>query len=220
MNDCLMTIICNKIEWLKLLEIGIQGCLAWCAYQALSAWKQEYLDKKKIDLAEDIIIQMGIIRDLLQVVRNGMAYGNETDEILQELKKQKQEGVNVEINEDKLYFLVPSWRLTKNHDTINSFLKLRYKAEVYWGKPCSELFGNIEGIILQIKTACRFLYSGKDEKNLAKYSNVIWRNYLQPDEIDKQIEDIYAELKSNLEPLYIYKRSEWNKLHKEGKKDE
>lgn len=209
MINCVITLLYNKIEWFKLLGVGAQMCLAGCAYMALSTWRREHLDKKKIDLAEEIVIQMGIIRDLLHWVRNGFAYNSETDEILQDLKNQKEQGVAVKINGNILFYLVPSWRLTKNNEKISSFLNLRYKADIYWGEPCLKLFDRIDGIIFQIKNACRFLYTGKNEKKTDYYTDIIWSDYTDNDKINRELDEIYEEFKSNLEPLYLYKRTAW-----------
>ena len=189
----------NWVDWgelvVSILQIFI-GCLTlYFAYSALSTWKKEFLGKKEIELAEEVVIRMGILKDILEQVRNGFTFKGETDEVEQELSQQTENGKIQQIHKNRLFYLVPVLRLQKNNKEIQSFLELKYKAEVYWSDSYSNLFDEIKSIVISIHSAAKILYGDRAGSKKEEYENTIW--LMPDDQISKKVNSIYEQFKSN-----------------------
>ena len=64
----------------------------YIAYNALQTWKKEFIGKKKIDLACDIVEQACNMQDIINYARSRLSLLSEQNELREELKKD-----NVEI---------------------------------------------------------------------------------------------------------------------------
>ena len=195
-------IIMNEPNWVDWGELGVSilqiviGCLTlYFAYSALSTWKKEFLGKKEIELAEEVVIRMGILKDILEQVRNGFTFKGETDEVEQELSQQTENGKIQQIHKDRLFYLVPVLKKKKNNKEIQSFLELKYKAEVYWSDSYSNLFDEIKSIVISIHSAAKNLYGDHAGSKKEEYENTIW--IMPDDQISKKVNSIYEQFKSN-----------------------
>lgn len=195
-------IIMNEPNWfdwgqfgVSILQILISCATLYFAYSALSTWKKEFLGKKEIELAEDVVIKMGVLKDILEQVRNGFSFKGETEEIEQELSQQTEKGKTQEIHKERLFYLVPILRLQKSNQDIQNFMELEYKAEVYWSDSYANLFDEVKSIIINIRSASKNLYGDHAGSKKEEYENMIW---IKPDDpISKKIDDIYNEFKLN-----------------------
>lgn len=195
-------IITNEPSWVdwgqlgvSILQILIGVVTLYFAYSALSTWKKEFLGKREIELAEEVVIKMGILKDILEQVRNGFTFKGETDEVEQELSQQTENGKIQQIHKDRLFYLVPVLRLQKNNRDIQSFLELKYKAEVYWSDSYGNLFDEIKSIVISIHSAAKLLYGDHAGSKKEEYENTIWT--MPDDQISKKVNLIYEQFKSN-----------------------
>ena len=112
-----------------ILTLIIAGAGVWVAWNALKTWKKEFIGKKKIDLACDIVEQACNMKDLINQIRRPEYLPSELEEIRKELKER-----NIEIKEDKIFYLIPKYRMRKHREEIEKFLRLGNKAQLYWDK--------------------------------------------------------------------------------------
>ncbi|GAB1401721.1 hypothetical protein MASR1M68_06320 [Elusimicrobiota bacterium] len=185
--------------------------MLWIAWKALDVWKREFVGKKKIDLACEIIEKVCSVQDIIIGARSQLSFSTEKDKILEELNKQG----NKEIYTDKIHYLLPKYRIQQNLDTINEFLKLKNKAQLYWNKDIIKSFNEINRIIDKICIYSQELYIDKNmpKKYLDQYKKVIYEQY-DNDEIYLQVQKIVDEFKLNLEPLYKDRLAKWEKFNK------
>jgi len=200
--------IFNIVKEVVLLIVSIVG--VWFAGNALYTWKKEFIGKKKIDLACDIVEQVCNMQDLINHARIPVSFVSEQKEIKEELKKD-----DVEIKENKLFYLVAKHRILKHREEIEKFFSLRNKAQLYWNKEILDLFEKLNFVFQLINDASETLYSTLMQKNdVEKAKKIIFNSYEKNDEIVNKVQKIVDEFKLNLEPLYKDRLTTWKKLSK------
>ena len=200
--------IFNIVKEVVLLIVSIVG--VWFAGNALYTWKKEFIGKKKIDLACDIVEQACNMKDLINHVRYPMYLPSELEEIRKELKED-----NVEIKENKIFFLVPKHRVIKHREEMESFLKLRNKAQLYWNKEILELFMKLSNIFRDIMDTSESLYSKNMPQDMVLVAKrIAFDTCKDEDEIVIKVQKIVDEFKLNLEPLYKDRLTKWKKINK------
>ena len=192
------------------VSLVIMGAGIVIAGMALYTWKKEFIGKKKIDLACDIVEQACNIKDIIDYARSPLSLFSEQSEIKEELKKD-----NVEIKERKIFYLIPKYRLRKNREKIETFLSLRNKAQLYWDKEILSLFGRLHRIIQDILNTSESLYSQiMPEEAILIAKKIAFDSCNETDEIKIKVQKIIDEFKLNLEPLYKDRLTKWKKKDK------
>ncbi|MBL6664633.1 MAG: hypothetical protein ISQ34_02185 [Rickettsiales bacterium] len=177
---------------------------------ALKTWKDEYIGKKKIELASDIVENACNVQDLMLYIRSGSTFGYESDKIKKDLKE---EIGDFKLKENKVHYLVPHYRIAENHEKIMRFMQLKNKAQIYWEEDVVQLFGKMNQIINRIDLSSKHLYQfDLDKDQRQKNENDIW-NMGEEDKISLEVSAIVEELKFNLEPLYKDKKIKWKKIN-------
>ena len=190
------------------LSLVIMGAGVIIAGMALYTWKKEFIGKKKIDLACDIVEQVCNMKDLINQIRRPEYLPSELEEIRKELKER-----NIEIKEDKIFYLIPKYRMRKHREEIKSFLRLGNKAQLYWDKEILNLFIKLSNVFRDIMDTSESLYSKSMPKDVVYVAKRIsFDNFKDNDEIYVEVQKIVEEFKLNLEPLYKDRLTKWKKL--------
>lgn len=193
----------------EILTLIIAGAGVVIAGMALHTWKKEFIGKKKIDLACDIVEQICNIQDIIRYARNPAFFTSESNKITKDFNKDKEE-----FKENKIHYLAAKYRFYNKKEEINDFFKLRNKAQLYWDKNILNLFNNLNEIIVSINTAAELLYESNDLdfKSRVEFEKKIWWNFQKDDEIERNVQKIVDEFKLNLKDFYEYKLTKWKKL--------
>ena len=180
----------------------------YVAYKALETWKKEFIGKKKIDLACDIIEQVCNIQDIIRHARNPVLSIGESNEIIKDLTIN-----NEEIKENKLCCFAVKYRLNNKKEEIYNFFKLRNKAQLYWDDDILDLFNKLNKIITSIIAAAEYLYEYVDLDPEMKKAceSKIWSD-LDNNKIDLAVQKIVDEFKLNLRESYKERITKWKKL--------
>lgn len=193
-----------------ILTLIIAGAGVVIAGMALYTWKKEFIGKKKIDLACDILEQACNMKDLINHIRYPMYLPSELEEIRKELKED-----NVEIKENKIFYLVAKHRVRKHREEMEAFLKLRNKAQLYWNKDILKLFIEISNIFRDIMETSESLYSKNMPQDMILVAKrIAFDTCKDNDEIANKVQKIVDEFKLNLEPLYKDRLTKWKKKDK------
>ncbi len=176
---------------------------------ALNTWKREFVGKKKIDLACEIMEKACNVQDIIIGARSQLSFSTETDKILEELNKQETKAIYT----DKIHFLLPKYRIQQNLNTINDFLKLKNKAQLYWNKDVIKSFNEINELLNKICFYSLDLYIDKNlpKKYLDEYKKIVFEQY-ENDDVSLKVQKIIDEFKLNLEPLYKDRLDSWKKI--------
>lgn len=187
---------------------------------ALYTWKREFIGKKKIELAAEIMHAVYDIQDLYLGVRMPMISQTEHDEVLEWIKTEAAAHPGkADVYPDRINHLVPHQRLTKQQAVIERLRKLQNQAYMYWGKEIMLSILRLTDYNCKIMKASKDLYYGKDTPEYRPLYDLIFcktkDGKVDPDDkVNKAINDIVEEFKRNLEPLYKDKQSKWtSQLH-------
>lgn len=182
---------------------------------ALYTWKREFIGKKKIELAAEIMHAVYDIQDLYLGVRMPMIAQTEHDEVLEWIKTEAATHPGkADVYPDRINHLVPHQRLIKQQDVIERLRKLQNQAYMYWGKEIMLAILKLTNFNFKIMLASKDLYYGKDTPEYRPLYDFIFCEMkdgkVNPDDkVNKDINNIVEEFKRNLEPLYMDKRSKW-----------
>jgi hypothetical protein len=193
----------------EILTLIIAGAGVIIAGMALYTWRKEFIGKKKIDLACDIVEQACNMQDLIFYIRSKYCYPREAKEAIEILKKD-----NNTIKEENIYRLIASYRVYEKKEEINKFIKLRNKAQLYWDRNILDLFQELKTVIFFIRDSSYNYYS-KDvlsKEETEYYNGIIFYLGDKNDKIANKVQKIVDEFKLNLEPLYKDRLTKWKKL--------
>lgn len=182
------------------------------AGMALYAWKREFIGKKKIELAAEIMRAVYDIQDLYIGVRMPMIAQVEHDEALEWIKAETAvHPGKADVYPERVNHLVPHQRLIKQQDIIERLRALQNQAYMYWGKEIILAMLKLTSYNSMIMQASKNLYYGDDTEKYRPLYDIIFCEK-EDDKINKEINDIVEEFRRNLEPLYMDKRSKWKTL--------
>lgn len=185
------------------------------ALLALCTWKQEFNGKKKIELAAKIMYYVYEIQDLFINIRLPIIIRAELNEALEWIKNEnKKYPDNSSVYPERVKYLVPHLRLSKQQKIIDNFRALQNQAYMYWGKEIITAFIKLTSYNLKIMQASKDLYYGKDTIEYKQlYKTIFYEiedNQINPyDEVNMEIDAIVEEFRYNLEQLYKNKRTKW-----------
>ena len=179
------------------------------AGMALYAWKREFIGKKKIELAAEIMRAVYDIQDLYIGVRMPMIAKVEHDEALEWIKVEAAAHPgNADVYPERVNHLVPHQRLIKQQDVSEKLRSLQNQAYMYWGKEIIIAILKLTEYNFRIMQASKDLYYGKDTPEYRPLYDFIFCEK-ENDQVNTDINNIVEEFRRNLEPLYMDKRSKW-----------
>lgn len=185
------------------------------AGMALYTWKREFIGKKKIELAAEIMRAVYDIQDLYIGVRMPMIAKVEYDEALEWIKTEAAAHPgNADVYPARINHLVPHQRLIKQQDIIEKLRSLQNQAYMYWGKEIIIAILKLTDYNFKIMQASKDLYYGKDTIEYKQlYKTIFYEiedDQINPyDEVNMEIDAIVEEFRYNLEQLYKNKRTKW-----------
>lgn len=196
---------------LSLILIAISlFAIAYILSRFLSIWNRELKYQKKVLLASRIMETVYDIENIISKIRDPFYFPSEEEEILQSINKYHY----LPLNEEKIKYLVPFYRIKKYQCAIDNFKKLRWQAQLYWKDEVLVLFKNLLDIIERIESSSKTLYEySLPKEEVDKIIKNIW-NTKELDVITPQVQTIVKEFKINLEKLYKPKRKVWKQIKK------
>lgn len=172
----------------------------------VDAWRREFVGKRRIELAEDILALFYEARDTIRYIRNPMSSSDESSSRQHAPNELPQETQAL----DRAY--VAFARYEQNREVFNRLHSLRYRVMARFSPAASEPFNILNDSIGKIFSAARLLgrvyWRHEDrqfrteeqmethQSNMEKYEAVFWEGYGDVDPIspaiDKAIQDIEA----------------------------
>ena len=190
-----------------ILTLIIAGAGVIIAGMALYTWRKEFIGKKKIDLACDIVEQVCNMQNFINYIRNPICDFSEKEQIIEQLSKE-----NEEINRNKVIYLIPRMRMHKFKKDIEKFFALKNKAQLYWNKEIVDLFYELNNIFQSIYDYSEYLYTQlMPQDTINKATKIIFYSK-DNDEIVVKVQKIVDEFKLNLEKFYKDRLIKWKKL--------
>ena len=185
------------------------------AGMALYAWKRDFIGKKKIELAAEIMEAVYEIQDAFIYARCPAIAQPEIDEAIRWINAEKaKHPETTDVYPKRITYLIPHRRLEEKQKVINKFRTLQNKAYMYWGKDMYIAFVKLTDFNQKIMRASKNLYYGEDTPEYKPLYDLIFCDMkdgkiMSDDKVNKEINEIVEEFRRNLEPLYIDKRIKW-----------
>lgn len=207
--------IANIVTALATLGMAVVGGFA------IYTWRKEFIGKKKIELAAEIMTTVMGFQDILINARIEITVPMELDEVkkwLEEVNLKKQNIQNVilwPIYLDRLRCLLPIHRLNKSAEMTDSFAAILNKSLIYFGEDLYRLLVELHSFLSKIRHASEMLYENPESIELQQIA--LTQNVNDP--TSKRIFAIGDEIRFNLEKIYKDQQTKWKKL-KVGSKDE
>jgi hypothetical protein len=182
---------------------------AWTAIYGLNAWRSEFLGKKRIDLAEDVLVRFYEARDVIRVIRNPFGFVGEG--------RSRQAGENEGPDEKRILdnAYVVFERYESHRELFNQLGSLKYRFTAQFGADAARPFDELSGIVNEVFISARMLsYYWKDQgrrqwrtdeqfqrhlTEMRKQEQVFWETG-QGDEISKRVNDVVNEDRRDLQP--------------------
>ena len=205
MNDAIITVA----DVTQSISIII-AC--WTAVAGIGAWRREFVGKRRIQLAEDVLEAFFKVRDAISNIRNPFSAGNEGS-------SRKQGNIETAATTELLnraYIVVE--RYQKNEDAFRNFGLLKYRFMATFGKDAEAIFTQLEQTVNKIFVSARMLGSHywprqgrvqmteqEFEKHLSEMHNheaIFWDLHDGKDQIQKDLDEILGKLERVTAPVF------------------
>ena len=179
---------------------------AWVVIIGVNAWRREYIGKRRLELAEEVLALFYEARDVISYIRNPFGFGGEgstRNAAPNESPEEKQ------IN-DNAYVVFE--RYNKRQDLFNKLYSMRYRYMAQFGKDSAKPFDDLHKIVNEIFASARMLSHywkqqghlnrktdeeiKKDLKELRKYEAIFWEMRSDEDPIIPRLDAVISHIEA------------------------
>lgn len=179
---------------------------------ALHTWRKEFIGKRKIELACQIMKSVYDVQDAILYARIGRISELDIKEVEKWVNSEKlRDPEHMGVFPDRYFAWVPHRRLAERQDKIENLQNVMNDACLYWGLELMQLICELSGYTLKIRTAAKDLYYNDTHQDPNMLQNILFSN-ASNDNINKRVNEIVKEIQVNLEPIYKDQQVEWKKL--------
>lgn len=198
-----------------LVQIGqaiaiIAAC--WAIISGVGAWKREFIGKRKIELAEEVLATFFEIKDVIATIRNPFSSNSESK------SREKGEHETKEESEllDRGYIVFERYEAHK--EAFVKFNTLKYRFMASFGPETEDIFTDCNKILNSIFISARQLAKHywqrqglalmKDDEfqkhldGMHKHEGVFWDSMDEEDVIRKQLESVQVKLDAVTKPCF------------------
>lgn len=191
--------------------------MAFMAGSAIRAWRKEFIGKKKIELAAEIMEAVFEVQDLIIFARNAFSTQSELEEVKEWLlAEQVKHPDKVDIYENRIQYMVANYRLTKSADKIDKLMALSNKGFMYWGIEFMKKIQELQADIVEIRRASKWMYYNEMKSQQEQSFDTLYADSKGTDEFSLKLSKTIEEIQINLEPLYKDQQKKWKKLQKKS----
>jgi len=158
------------IEIIKALPTVLASIAAFVAsivaIYGINTWRREFLGKRRIELAEDVLALFYEVKDAIAGIRNPFSFegeGSTREPIKGEAPEQKKA-------RDRAHIVFERYK--KREEVFSKLYSMRYRFMAQIGKDKAQPFEEIHKIIVEIFTAARRLNHVTDESIEIKYNDL------------------------------------------------
>ncbi len=196
---------------------------AWAVIIGVNAWRREYIGKRRLELAEEVLSLFYEARDVISAIRSPFGYSGEGSTRSAAPNESPEEK---EIN-DKAYVVFE--RYNKRQDLFNKLYSMRYRYMAQFGKDSAKPFDDLYKIVNEIFTSARMLshywleqghrnWRNKAEfqkhlDEMHKHEAIFWEMSADKDQIIPRvsavISDIEAQCNKIISPTTLQRIKQW-----------
>lgn len=199
-------------ELATIAQAGAVLMASWAIISGIGAWKREFIGKRKIDLAQQVLAKFFEVQDAIAFIRNPFSSGNEG----QSRQKAPTETAPETELLNRGYIVVE--RYQQKESVFVEFNTLKYKFMAAFGKETEQIFTDTNRALNSIFVSARMLathywqrqgrvHMEPDEfqKNLTemhRHEGIFWDTQSETDEIRQKLKSILDRLEIVTAPCF------------------
>ena len=200
----------NNIATIAQAVAVISAC--WAIISGVGAWKREFIGKRQIELAEQVLAKFFEVRDAISFIRNPFS---STEEGKSRHKSEREQPHESELL-DRGYIVVE--RYEKKEKVFAEFNTLKYKFMAAFGAETEEIFAETNKALHSIFSSARLLATHywlrqgrvqmeadefqKHLDGMHRHEGIFWDIYSEDDEIRKKLKEIQKILEDTTAPCF------------------
>ncbi|MFC2067733.1 hypothetical protein ACFLTP_01790 [Chloroflexota bacterium] len=192
---------------------------AWAIFIGVNAWRREYVGKRNLELAEEVLSLFYEAKDVLKSIRSPFGFSGEGST--------RKAAPNESPEEKKIYdkAFVTFERYNRRSDLFSKLYSMRYRYMARFGRDSIKPFDDLQDFVNEIQSAADMLtyyWTERASRNTAqsetelgeirKYESIIWwkasKDVMSP-KIEKIISDIEVQSHKILNPRLIDRIRQW-----------
>ncbi|MBI5591466.1 MAG: hypothetical protein HY881_13390 [Deltaproteobacteria bacterium] len=193
--------------FLKDLSVIVASCTA---IYGIGSWRREYVGKKEVELAEEVLCLFYEARDAVQHIRNIFSNANEGSS----RKKGENESPEQKEAYDRAYVLFE--RFNTHIDLFNKMHSVRYRFMAHFGTDAGKPFEDFRRILNTMQASAQalarawarnyghFRTDKKEEEHydfIKKQENIFWEGLPEEDTIKPKVEKCIDEIEKICRPI-------------------
>jgi hypothetical protein len=200
-----------SMEFASLLQSISVICASISVILGINAWRREYVGKRRIELAEDVLTNFYEARDAIRRIRSPFGFLGEGK------SRQPQDGEteNEKRILDKAYVVIE--RREKENETFNKLQASRYRFMARFGPSVGRPFDDLSEVVSRIVLSAHTLgthywreevrqsLQGENRKKFMEEAHqleaVLMQGLVKPDPIDPEIERIIQTVEEICRPI-------------------
>ena len=192
---------------------------AWAIIIGVTAWRREYVGKRNLELAEEVLSLFYEAKDVLKSIRSPFGFSGEGST--------RKAAPNESPEEKEVYdrAFVTFERYNRHSDLFSKLYSMRYRYMARFGRDSIKPFDDLKDIVNEILSAADMLsyyWTERASRNtvdnkkqldeIREYESIIWwkgsKDTMEP-KIEKIISDIEMQSRKILEPRLIDRIKQW-----------
>lgn len=198
----------------------ISAC--WAIIAGIDAWKREFIGKRQIELAEEVLAKYYEVKDAIAFIRNIKSDEGKSRQ------RQAGETESESVLLDRGYVVYERYETKKK--TFLDFNILKYRFMAAFGKETEEIFADTNKILNTIFVSAYMLSThywqrqgrvqmSKEEfqkhlKEMERHEGIFWDMYDENDEIRKKLELVQGKLDKITKPCFEEQMGTYSKFIK------
>ncbi|TLS18113.1 MAG: hypothetical protein FDZ72_10605 [Betaproteobacteria bacterium] len=193
-------------------QAGAVVMACWTIISGIGAWKREYIGKRQIELAEQVLAKFFEIRDAIAMMRSPFSYSGEGAT----RQKDKYEAQETSEILDRGYIVFE--RYAKKEAIFVEFNTLKYRFMASFGAEAEQIFVDTNSVLNSIFVSAQMLGThywqrqgrvpmGPEEfeahlAEMQQHQRVFWDHGDENDEVRKELASIQGRLDSLVKPCF------------------
>lgn len=185
--------------WTELIQNIFVIIASIVAIYGVRAWRRQFVGKRKIELAEEVLALFYEVRDIIKYIRDPGGFSKEGSS----RETEGEETPLVKEARDRAF--VPMERYNKHRSTFSKLYSLKYRFVAYFGKDAAAPFDDLRGILNEIFLAARRLsrywsiesgtpMTEEQVKKRDMSEAIIWEDEAEEDQINPKLDHIIEQM--------------------------
>ena len=152
-------------DWLQAVaalgQLMAVSLAAVVAYRGLSVWRDQKLQGRRIDLAENAIRGFIRIRELILDITNGAVFSGEIQDMQSNFLMEFPESEREEL----ATYAAPAFRINKYRQEFYDFFDQKYLIQAYFGQEAAQKYTRVHEVLRRIQIASEMLVRHRSNGN-------------------------------------------------------